>query len=407
MPGQYELVIYGATGFTGRLAALYLAKQYESTINWAIAGRSQAKLDAIRVECGGIPDVLIADSGDEAALAALVAKTKVVCSFAGPFSRYGSKLVAACAASGTHYCDITGEIDWVREMIAKYDEKARQSGARIVSLTGHDSLPWDIMTLMLSKKLRESNPNAELKRVEMFDHIKSAPSGGTLETAVGILFGQDAKVKAPEVKALGYDPLLKLNRDGAGASEFKVSAKNVGFVEGADAKKGHAMVRSNFFMAGVNANTVKRSNALNGYGKSVVYCEGMTWKSSFGAYRFMLGMALFGVALAIPPIRWLLRKFVLPKPGEGPSEESMKKGFLNITGVGTSTEGKVVKATMRFSVDPGYLDTARMCVESGLTLALDEAKLHNKTGGVLTPACCQGEAVLNRLLSTGTAFEYH
>jgi len=406
MSGKFDVVIFGATGFTGRLAALYITKQYGSKVTWAIAGRSQSKLDAIKAECQGLPEVIVADSSDDVALGNMVSQTKVVCTFAGPFSRYGSRLVAACVAAGVDYCDITGETDWVREMIAKHDDAARKSGARIVHLTGHDSLPWDIMTFMLNKKLREGNPAVELKRVEYWDHIKSQPSGGTLETAMGIMFGGDGKKRADEVKALGFDPLLK-QETAAGASDFKTSAKNVPFLEGANPKKGHAMTRTMFFMAGVNANAVKRSNAINGYGKQVTYCEGQSFKSKCSAYKYLAGLSFFGVGLYIPPIRWLLRKFVLPKPGEGPSEEFMKSGFLNITGVATGTDDRTVKATIRFPVDPGYLDTARMCVEAGLTLALDSSKMHNKTGGVRTPACVQGEAVLERLIATGTSFEYH
>merc|ERR1712217_138269 len=301
---------------------------------------------------------------------------------------------------------MTGESDWVREMIAKHDDAAFKSGARIVHLTGHDSLPWDLMTFMLHKKLKEGNPTAELKRVEFWDDIKSQPSGGTLETAMGIMFGGDGKKKAAEVKSLGFDPLLKLNA-GAGASEFKTSAKNVSLFEAANPKKGHAMTRTMFFMAGVNANAVKRSNAVNGYGKQITYCEGQAFKSRCAAYQYLFGLSLLGIGLYIPPLRWLLRKFVLPKPGEGPSEEFMNSSHLNITGVATGTDDRTVKATIRFPVDPGYLDTARMCVESGLTLALDGAKMHNKTGGVRTPAAVQGEAVLDRLLATGTSFEYY
>lgn len=408
MASKYDIVIYGATGFTGRLAALYIAKQYGSTIRWAIAGRSQQKLEAIKSECQahqGDCGILIADSNDESALAAMVAQTKVVCTFAGPFIRYGSKLVAACVTAGVDYCDITGESEWVRGMITKHDDDAKASGARIVHLTGHDSLPWDILAFMLAKKLKEGNASSEVKRIEFWDHIKSAPSGGTLETAMGIMFGKDGK-KAPEVKALGYDPLLKL-QVGSGASSFKLSAKNVGFYEGASAKKGNSCARTLFFMAGVNANTVKRSNALNGYGKNLVYCEGQAFKSSLKAFKYLVGLVLFGICLHIKPLRYLLRKYVLPKPGEGPSEEAMKEGYLKIMGVATSTDDRVAKATISFPVDPGYLDTARMCVEAGLTLSMDGDKLHNKSGGVTTPAACQGEAVLERLLKTGSAFEYH
>jgi len=405
MAAEFEIVIFGATGFTGRLASLYVAKQYGSTFKWAIAGRSKQKLDVIKSECQGIPEVVIADSADVDGINSMVKRTKVVVTFAGPFSRYGTKLVASCVKNGVDYCDITGESDWVREMIAKYDDDARASGARIVHLCGHDSLPWDIMTLMLSKKLKEGKADSELARVEFWDDIKSQPSGGTLETAFGLFFGKDGKVKAPEVKALGYDPLLKTAEKAA--SSYKLSAKNVRLLEMADPKKLHAVTRTFFFMAGVNANAVKRSNAINKYGSKLVYCEGQAWKTLSAAVRYVLGMMVFGLLLAVPPTRWLMRKFVLPKPGEGASEAFMESGYLNLTGVGTSTDGRTAKATIRFPVDPGYKDTARMAIESGLALALDTAKLPNPEGGVRTPGCVQGEVVLERLVKTGSAFEYH
>lgn len=402
---KHDLTIFGATGFTGRLAALYVTRQYGNTIKWAIAGRSESKLALIKRECQDIPEIVVADSGDTQALEQMVRKTKVVVTFAGPFARYGSKLVAACAAAGVDYCDITGESDWVREMIAQHDVQAKASGARIVSLCGHDCLPWDITTLMLAKKLKDEG-GGELKSIEFWDDIKSSPSGGTLETAFGIMFGSESKMKkSSEVQGLGFDPLTKL-RDGS-QSMFKLSAKNVRVLENAAPRKGHSAVRTMFVMAGVNANCVKRSNALNGYGKKLTYCEGRSFSSLLGAVISLCSLAALGMGLVIPPVRWLLRKFVLPKPGEGPSEEMLENGYLNLTGVATAMDGRTAKATMRFPVDPGYKDTARMAVESGLALSLETARLSSVPGGVLTPASCQGEVVLERLLNTGSSFDYN
>jgi short subunit dehydrogenase-like uncharacterized protein len=146
------------------------------------------------------------------------------------------------------------------------------------------------------------------------------------------------------------------------------------------------------------------SNALNGYGDKVVYCEGQSFSNLFAAFAYLIGMAWFGLCLAIPPIRAFLRAFVLPKPGQGPSKESMEKGYLVVTGVAQSTTGQTATSVMQFPVDPGYMDTARMVVESALTLALDEDKLEDKRGGVFTPGCCQGSALLDRLCQTGSSF---
>eukprot|EP00746_Dinoflagellata_sp_MGD_P082818 gnl/MRDRNA2_/MRDRNA2_32906_c0_seq1.p1 gnl/MRDRNA2_/MRDRNA2_32906_c0~~gnl/MRDRNA2_/MRDRNA2_32906_c0_seq1.p1 ORF type:complete len:408 (-),score=67.75 gnl/MRDRNA2_/MRDRNA2_32906_c0_seq1:13-1236(-) len=401
---KYDLLLFGATGFTGTLAAKYVTKQYGSSIHWAIAGRSQSKLDQLKQECQGLPDIVIADSSNQASIEAMVVKTKVVVTFAGPFARYGKGLVEACVKAGVDYCDITGESDFVREMIAKHDEAAQSSGARIVSFCGHDCIPWDLSVLMLAKKLKEKNPDNQLVKVQFWDKIKSQASGGTLETAFDIMFGPK-KPKAPEVKALGYDPLLK-QREETGPSEYKVSAQNVSMLQMANPKLGHSGIRTFFFMAGVNANAVKRSNALNKYGKKLTYCEGQAFSSLFKALKYLAGLAVFGLGLAIPPVRAALRKYVLPKPGEGPSEEFMNTGFLDVIGVATGSDGSTAKSTIRFPVDPGYKDTARMAVESGLALSLDGAKLADPRGGVLTPGCCQGEVLLERLRKTGSAFEY-
>jgi short subunit dehydrogenase-like uncharacterized protein len=190
-----------------------------------------------------------------------------------------------------------------------------------------------------------------------------------------------------------------------------MSAKNVSVLQvgaGKHAKQAAVQAkphRALFFMAGVNANAVKRSNALNGYGSKMVYCEGQAFGSLFGALWYLLGIVFFGIGMLIPPVRAFLRAYVLPKPGEGPSEDFMSKGYLVVTGVATSTAGASATSVMTFSVDPGYKDTARMVVESALTLALDSSKLSRQDGGVFTPGCCLGTALLDRLCNTGTTFK--
>ena len=396
---MYSVVLYGATGFTGKLATAYLVKQYAGAPwKWAIGGRSREKLERLRDSLGADCGVLVADSADEVALTEMVKQTKVVVSFAGPFCRYGSKLVAACAANGTDYCDITGELTWVRDMIALHDDKARETGARIVNCCGHDSMPWDLMTMKLATKLKEMGAG-ELQSVDMWDKIRSGPSGGTLETVFELMLNK--KPPAPEAKALGYDPLLKTIA-GSEKSTYGLKIQNVNTV---DLSSPEGPPRLLFVMAAANACVVKRSNALLGYGQKVTYREGMEASSKWKACGTFLQLAMLGLLLAFPPSRALLRRFVLPKPGEGPSEEAMKKGFLIVTGLGKSVDGKAVKARLTFSVDPGYMDTARMAVEAGLTLALEGDKVASK-GGVLTCASCQGDTLLQRLVATGSTFEY-
>ena len=404
---KFDLVLFGATGFTGTLAVEYVVRQYGRQIKWAVAGRSEEKLKRLRAGAGqGMPEIIIADSGDKASLVAMVARTKVVATTAGPFARYGTALVEACVEGGVDYCDITGETGWVREMIALHDDAARKSGARIVSLCGHDSIPWDLSTYMLAKKLREEHGTA-LASVDFFDDINSSPSGGTLETAFGIMFGGEAKKqKGPAAKALGFDPLLKT--PGGSRSRSSLTARNVAGYRAPDASLGPGVAarlhRALFFMAGVNAYTVKRSNALNGYGAAVTYREGASFRTLLSAVWYLLGLLAFGVAIYVPPLRWLLRRFVLPKPGEGPSRAAMEKGYLHVLGVAKGEDGSVARSTMSFNVDPGYKDTARMLVESALSFSIGNAP---SDGGVFTPAACQKEVLLERLLNTGTKFKFH
>ena len=391
---DYQLIIYGATGFTGGLAAEYVLREYGSKIRWAVAGRSESKLAALKLKLNDVPGVVIADGGDEEALLKLAEATDAVATCAGPFSRYGTGLVKACAKAGTHYADITGETDWARQMICDYDDVARASGAKIVHFCGHDSVPWDLCTLMLHKKLKEKGDS--LKEVDFYDEIKGQASGGTLETAMGILLGQDKK----KASTLKFDPLLKTQSGEKSASKTKT--QNVNAVELFSDNKYGFSARSTFVMAGVNANVVKRSNALLNYG-DITYSEGTGHQSSVGAVFSFLGLATFGAALFIPPIRYVLRSTVLPKPGEGPSQEDMLQGYLRVTGVAKGYKGNTVACKMSFKVDAGYMDTARMVTEAALTLSLDNIDL---PGGSYTPASCQGEHLLKRLCDTGSTFEY-
>jgi len=385
---------FSCAGFTGQIAAKYVSHNYKD-LRWAIAGRSASKLSDVQKRLDFSVPIVVADSSDVAAIDALVGRTKVVVTFAGPFARYGSTIVKACSEAGTDYCDITGEIDWVRQMIEKHDDTARRTGARIVHLCGHDSMPWDLMTMMLAKKLKERGDC--ITRVDMFDDIKSAPSGGTLETAFGILFGSERK--QPK-SSLSYDPLYKsVDME----SDCKTVSKNVTVPELSADNKPH---RGLFVMADVNAKTVRRSNALNKYSKTLTYCEGQSFASFPKLILTNLALACFGGLITIGPVRKLLLKLgMIPSPGEGPSEKQMLDGHLTVTGMARGEKGEQATAELTFPVDPGYMDTARMAIEAGLTLALEGDRVPRQ-GGVLTPASCQGEVLLERLIKTGSSFSY-
>eukprot|EP00981_Chlorochromonas_danica_P011248 scaffold3825_cov179-Ochromonas_danica.AAC.5 len=414
----YDIVLFGATGFTGKLAAIYIAKQYkDSNLRWAIAGRRLSALKAIQAElaqydkkCATLP-IILADSFDEKSLDDLTSQTKVVITTAGPFDKYGSSLVKSCVCKcytslpcllswpdnaflyvvhGTHYCDITGETDWVRKMIDQYDDVARVSGSRIVHFCGHDCVPWDLATLDCAKALLKKGEH--LTEISVYDEVNTGPSGGTIATVFHILNHRE-RVKT----LLGFDPLLKTISGEKATSRFV--AANPLFL--GYSKEHGGCFTTPFPMAMVMANCVRRSHVLNQYSDKLIYREAAVQPSFMAAYVQYVGLLIFGTALFFPPLRFLLQK-ILPEPGQGPSEKDMDAGYLHITAYGRGDGGSRVKATFYFPTDPGYRDTGRMLVESGLVLALEGEKV-KVGGGVWTPAACQGELLRDRLLATGSA----
>lgn len=407
---EYDIVLFGSTGFTGRLAALYVAKTYGSSIRWAICGRRKSALEDLRTELVGMnatlkPDdiaILIADSTDYPSLSKMVSSTKVVCTTAGPFDKYGSDLVKCCAEHGTHYCDITGETDWVRQMIDRFDDKAKKTGARIVHFCGHDCVPWDLAVLECSNQLKKQGQ--ALMEVHCYDEICAEASGGTYAT----VFHSLANRVKYESK-LGFDPLLKTTaedccNDQGGMSTSSFSVNNQTTLGFASEFKGGSWVGP-FVMASVMANCVRRSFVLNKYSAKMTYREFAVYPSFMAGVITLIDMLLIGLCIFIPPLKWLLLETgFIPKPGQGPTTASMDKGFLKVTAFGTGDAGGKTKVEFYFPTDPGYRDTARMLVESGLVLALqiNDVKV---PGGVYTPAACQGELLTQRLLDTGSSLQ--
>eukprot|EP00600_Ochromonadales_sp_CCMP1393_P014239 CAMPEP_0175004228 /NCGR_PEP_ID=MMETSP0005-20121125/4651_1 /TAXON_ID=420556 /ORGANISM="Ochromonas sp., Strain CCMP1393" /LENGTH=491 /DNA_ID=CAMNT_0016259359 /DNA_START=77 /DNA_END=1552 /DNA_ORIENTATION=- len=394
----YDIIVYGATGFTGKMAALYLAKRYGSgSVRWAIAGRRMAALERVREELRGankdLKDVplIIADSSNLQSLMDMAKQTRCVVTTAGPFDKYGTFLVASCASQGTHYCDITGETDWVRKMVDRYDDVAKQSSSRIVSFCGHDCIPWDLLVLELSQRLKKKGDT--IASISFYDEINSAPSGGTMATVFHAL-GNRVKYTSQ----LGFDPLLKSPSGTQSTNKLVSKTQSVlGYSSEFQAWVGP------FVMAMVMANCVRRSNALNNYSSRLVYKEAAVYPSFMAGYVNFLGMVLLGTVLMCPPLSWLLRQTpLIPAPGQGPSEADMDAGFLKVTGLATGANGESVRGSLYFPTDPGYRDTARMLVEAGLALALESEKIR-VGGGIWTPAACQGDVLMQRLLNTGSS----
>lgn len=390
---EFDLVVWGATGFTGRLVAEYLLGRYGagSDLRWALGGRSPAKLDALRAALGAeaIP-VVVGDSDDEASLASLAERTSVVCTTVGPYAKYGSKLVAACAGRGTHYCDLTGEVQWMRRMIDAHQKEAEASGARIVHTCGFDSIPSDVGTFFLQREMRalHGKPASHVKyRVEAF---RGGFSGGTAASLLNML---EEGGRDPGVRRILADPYAL-----APAGEPRGP-------DGPDPAapfydRDFEQWAGPFLMAGINTRVVRRTNALLGHpwGRDFRYDEATLTGPGPTGWLKAAGLAAgLGAGLglgAIGPLRRTLARF-LPAPGEGPSAEMREKGFFELALFGRlRSGGPVLRARVRGDRDPGYGSTAKMLGESAVCLARDALATG---GGFWTPASCMGEPLLARL----------
>ena len=386
---EFDLVVYGATGFTGRLVAEYLARSGET--RWAMAGRSRSKLESVREEIGAGADValIVADASDPASLEAMVRRAKVALTTVGPYQLYGEPLVAACARTGTDYVDLCGEPNWMAAMIAKYEDEAKRTGARITFSCGFDSIPFDCGVFFLQKLARE-RLNTPIPRVRgRVRKMKGTFSGGTMASMLASL------------EAAKRDPaLLKAMRD-----PFALSPE-----KGPTQPRGDAPLYDSdletwatpFVMAPINTKNVHRTNALldYAYGRDFTYDEMQATgagqsgqkraKSAANAAKLTMGL------LAFAPTRWLLRTFVLPKPGQGPSKQARESGFYEVLFVGDGPDGGKIRASVAGDKDPGYGSTSKMIAEAGLCLARDIGR-ETTPGGIWTPAAAMGEPLIRRL----------
>jgi short subunit dehydrogenase-like uncharacterized protein len=397
MERQYDIIVWGASGFTGKLVVDYLATQYgASNLKWAVAGRNEAKLKQV---LGGrdLP-IVQADSNDRDSIHRLVQQARVILTTVGPYARYGSSLVEACAEHGTHYCDLTGEVHWMREMITAHQDAAAASGARIVHTCGFDSIPSDLGVYFLQKHMLEKHgvPARQIKyRPRGFS---GGFSGGTIDSMMAMM--EKAKTDKTIFKTLA-DPYVLNNRTRGMDGPDRNSAY---FDEDFDSWIGP------FIMASVNTRVVRRSaELLDGlYGPDFQYNEGtLTGKGAggfLGATGVGVGSGIFAGLAAMSLTRPLLQKF-LPKPGEGPTEEAINSGFFDIEllGLHPSDSSKNMRIRVKGDKDPGYGSTSKMIAESALALAQDDLPV---AGGFWTPASAMGDALLKRLpQSAGVTFE--
>ncbi|GAA5317346.1 MAG: saccharopine dehydrogenase NADP-binding domain-containing protein [Candidatus Pelagadaptatus aseana] len=399
---KYDLVLFGATSFVGKIMCRYLLDyaQHQEGFSWAMAGRSSVKLDKLKVELGkaadGI-DVLLADAANEDNLRAVCEQTQVVISTVGPYALYGEPLVKVCAETGTDYCDLTGEVQWIDLMLQRYEATAKQSGARIVHCCGFDSIPSDLGAFFTQQQA-QADFGEPCQQIKM--RVKGASggvSGGTVASLMNVT-KEAAADKALRKKLM--NPYL-ICPEGTP----KVRQQHIGKAE---YDQDFAAWMAPFVMAAINSRVVLRSGALiDGYGEGFQYSEGMMMgeglKGRLRAGAMTAGLGGFMVASAIKPSRWVLEKFVVPKPGEGPSPESQEKGFYDLRFYGETTSGNNLMVKVTGDKDPGYGSTAKMLVQAGLCMAKD---MGGKSGGFWTPASLFGEALIDRLQQhAGLTFE--
>lgn len=387
-----DIILYGATGFTGTLCAEYLAKN-AGQIKWAVAGRNPLKLEKLVQSIGVDIEAIVADADDIDSLDAMTARSKVVLSTAGPFHRYGSNLVTSCVKNSTHYVDITGENFWVKGLIEKHHEVASQKGIRIIPSCGFDSIPSDLGSFYAIKKA-----GVPISQVEAFHSYKGEASGGTLETMFSM----------PDVASTGdmTDPFL-LNPSGSVTPEMKKNSKDkFGVTSRADIKGFGAP----FIMAGANTRVVRRSAALSElkqepYGVNFVYHEHAYHASRWQAIKGMFGMALIGGVL-FSPLRKLLRP-MFRQPGDGPSKDVRDAGWFDCKFILKTADGKRLVSSIRGDGDPGYKVTSKFLAESSLCLVqnVDELPGGKNFGGVLTSATGLGMPLVERLKRVGIEFE--
>ncbi len=388
---MFDLVLWGASGFTGRLTANYLAKHAGDT-KWAIAGRNKAKLEGLGFD---VP-ILVGDSHDETSLDAIVKQTKVLCTTVGPYTKYGTPLVAACAKAGINYCDLTGETNWMMGTVRQFHDAAKASGARIVHTCGFDSIPSDLGVLMMHEHAA-ANGEALAEVRYYVDHMSGAVSGGTVASMLSVA----ERLNDKDVRRALADPYA-LNPEGAHRGTDGRDLFGARYDAEADRWTGP------FIMAGVNTRVVRRSNALADfkYGKDFRYSEvtntGRGAKGWFRATTLATGLGAFAGAIAIAPTRWLLKNTVLPKPGQGPNKAQREAGSFQITLRAKTQSGGEFKGKVTGEQDPGYGETAKMLSQSALCLAHDELP---SGGGVLTPATAMGTTLIERLKKAGMGFE--
>ena len=378
MAKQFDLVVHGATGFTGRLVVEYLLQRYPagSGVRWAMGGRSAQKLAAVRDEVGAPANtpLVVTDSTDMASLRALMAQTRLVLTTVGPYQLYGNELVAACAEHGVDYVDLCGEPAWMRKMIDAQEAQARRSGARIVFSCGFDSIPFDLGVLMLQNEMKARFGKPATRVRGRVRRMKGTFSGGT---AASLKATMAAAQSDPRVMDLLRNPFSLT----PGFEGLRQPSGNKPMVDEA-----LGLWVAPFVMAAINTRNVHRSNFLLGqaYGADFVYDEMLVTGAGDKGEAF---------AKAVAADKSLGGEGG-PQPGEGPSRAEREAGYYDVLFLGESTSGETLRVGVKGDRDPGYGSTSKMIAEAAVCL-LQEAQ--DTTGGIWTPASAMGARLITRL----------
>ncbi len=377
---KFDIVVYGATGFTGQLVAEYLAAHYKNDkeLKWAMAGRSLDKLKSVRDEIGAPADIplIVADANDPVSVKAMIDQTRSVVTTVGPYLLYGNELVAACAASGTDYFDLCGEVPWMRRMIDAHRDTAQRTGARIMFSCGYDSVPFELGAFFVQEEAKRvfGAPTARVKgRVR---EMRGTFSGGTAASGRAIF---EAAAKDPSLLALVRDPFA-LTPGFAGPKQPPGNKP----VFDEDLKTW----LTPFFMANINTRNVHRSNMLMGfpYGRDFVYDE-----------MQIAGPGEEGEAMAkrIVAANNRMAASAAPKPGEGPSKEERENGLYDLLYVAIAPDGRQARASVKGDRDPGYGSTSKMISECAICLLRDTPDV---PAGIWTPGAAMQHKLIKRLV---------
>lgn len=395
---KYDVILMGATSFVGQITAWRMAEYFraqQSALKWAWAGRSVEKLQQVMTSTqqrlGGelTVDLLQGDSMSAADMQSLAQQARVIISTVGPYDLYGEQLVKACAENGTHYCDLTGEANFIADMLGKYEADAQQNGACIVHCCGFDSVPFDINTYFLQTQAKKMFGESCTKVEGRVMKMRGTFSGGTMASLVNIV-KRSAEDKVLRKKML--DPYLL-------ASALKPHRQPyIGKVQW-DALTERWMAP--FVMAAINCKIVMRSvqQRPDLYPAEMTYAEGMvigkSFRSRLAAHGVSLGLGAITLGSALSPTRWLMENYLLPKPGEGPSEDAQIKGHYRVRHYGETASGKKLVVEVQGDMDPGYGSTAKILLQAAIALAEDLPP--QQRGGFYTPAALIGDSLLKRL----------